>query len=328
MFKQNFIRAARRPNAEAAVNLAQRREWFVQDERGFQFLTDFDPVLSEIFYLKYRQIQPMLVGNIFGVRESTKSKETSQRVGSFGDPQPWEGQVHYDSAEPDYEIEWRHDHLTLGFKVEQTLLEDMQYSGIFDQAGNMGQAFNRKVVKDEASVFNNAFTAGATVGYDAVALCSNSHPRSKSDATAVDNYLGTLALTEANLETAIVQLEGLGDDRGEETAAMATHLVVGRQNRQKALQLTGSPLNPESANNAINTNMGLTPIVHPMITGKKWFVVDGPAAEMQMLWYWRLRAMFGADQDTSSTLMRSYFGRMRYSFGWQDFRWVVGSNPS
>lgn len=321
------MRVARRPDSEAQVDLSKRRAWFVESSAGFANLVDLDPVLSEIFYQKYRQINPLLLGTIFGVRTSTKAKETHARVGSFGDPQPWEGQINYDDADLDYEIEWSHTQLTNGFKVERTLLEDMQYQGIFDSAGNLGQSFNRKVVKDEASVFNNAFSS-SYLGYDSKALCADDHPRSKADATAVDNYMGTAALTEANLETAIVQLEGLGDDRGETTGAMATHLVVGRAQRMKALKLTGSTLEPESANNAVNTHTSLTPLVHPFITGNKWFVVDGPMAQMQMLWYWRLQASFGSDDDVATTLVRSYFGRMRYSFGWQDFRWVVGSNAS
>lgn len=299
-----------------------------QSSAGFTELTDLDPVLAEIFFQKYRQITPMLLNQIIGVRSSQKAKETTQRVGSFGDPQPWEGQVHYDDANPDYQIEWSHEQLTLGFKVEKTLLEDNQYQGIFDSAGNLGQSFNRKVVKDEASIFNNAFTAGATAGYDGVALVSASHPQSKTDATTVSNTMGTAALTEANLESAIVQLEGLGDDRGEETVAIATHLVVGRAQRMKALKLTGSTLEPESGNNAINTHTSLTPVVHPLITGNKWFVVDAPMALMSMLWWWRLQAQFDADDDKGKTLIRSYYGRMRYSFGWQDWRWLVGSNAS
>jgi len=321
------MRAARRTDSEARVNLSKRRAWFVESSAGFQNLVDLDPVLTEIFYQKYRQINPMLLGTIFGVRTSTKAKETHARVGSFGDPQPWEGQIHYDDAEPDYEIEWSHDQLTLGFKVERTLLEDNQYQGIFDSASNLGQSFNRKIVKDEASVFNNAFSA-SYLGYDAKALVATDHPQSQSDSTAVSNSMGTAALTEANLETAIVQLEGLGDDRGEETVAIATHLVVGRAQRMKAVKLTGSTLEPESGNNAVNTHTSLTPLVHPLITGNKWFVVDAPMAQMQMLWYWRLQAAFGSDDDVSKTLIRSYFGRMRYSKGWQDFRWVVGSNAS
>jgi phage major head subunit gpT-like protein len=296
-----------------------------QDSAGFAVLTDLDPVLSEIFFQQYRQMTPMLLSKIIGVRGSNKAKETHQRIGSFGDPQPWEGQVHYDSADPDYQIEWSHEQLTLGFKVEKTLLEDMQYSGIFDKAANLGQSFNRKVVKDEASVFNNAFT---TTGYDGKALVATDHPRSKVDSTAVSNSMGTVALTDANLEAATLKLEGLGDDRGEEVTTMATHLVVGRSLRQTALKLTGSQLEPETGNNAVNTHTSLVPVVHPLITSKKWFVVDAGMALRQMIWYWRLFAEFDVDDDKSSTLMRSYFGRMRYSFGWQDFRWIVGSNAS
>lgn len=319
------VRTARR-GGSAGRSLAKRRSWHVQDSSGFRNLVDLDPVLAEVFYQKYRQITPMLIGPVFGVRTSTKAKETSLRIGSFGDPQPWEGQVHYSTAAPDYEIEWSHTELTNGFKVTKTLLEDNQLSGVFDSAANLGQSFNRKIVKDEAAIFNNAFSG--VLGYDAKALCVDDHPRSKSDSTAVDNYLGTKALTEANLEEAIVQLAGLGDDRGEQTVAIATHLVVGRANAMTAMKLTGSTLEPETGNNAINTHTGLTPLVHPLITGKKWFVIDAPMAQQMMLWYWRLMAQFDSDDDKGKTLIRSYYGRMRYSKGWQDFRWVVGSNPS
>ena len=299
----------------------------VQASAGFQFLSDLDPVLTEIFHQNYAQLTPSLLGRVLGVRTSSKAKETHQRVGSFADPVLWDGQVAYGDAEPGYEVEWKHDHLTRGFKVERTLLEDMQYSGIFDQASALGQAFNRKIVKDEAYWFENAFDATKT-GYDGKPLCSATHPRSKSDSTNTSNYLGALALTEGNLESAINQLEGLGDDLGEETGAMATILLGGRNNRKKIRQLTESTLTPESANNAINVDADLIGIVHPHISGNKWFVLDGPAAQRMLIWYWRLVAQFGSDDDTSTTLMRSYFGRMRYSHGWQDFRFVVGSNPA
>ncbi len=322
----SHMRTARRPGSEAHVNLSKRRAWFVESSAGFANLVDLDPVLTEIFYQKYRQINPMLLGTIFGVRNSTKAKETHARVGSFGDPKPWEGQIAYDDADPDYEIEWSHTKFSLGFKVTKEMVQDMQYQGIFDSTANLGQSFNRKIVKDEAAVFNNAFAT--VLGYDGKVLCADDHPRSQSDPTSVDNLAGTAALTEANLEAAIVQLEGLGDDRGEQTVAMATHLVVGRAQRMKALKLTGSTLEPESANNAVNTHTSLTPLIHPLITGNKWFVVDAPMAQMQMLWYWRQQAAFGSDDDPGRTQMRSYFGDMRYSKGWQDFRWVVGSNAS
>jgi phage major head subunit gpT-like protein len=292
---------------------------------AFKFMTDLDPVLSEVFFQRYTELQPMLLGPVWGVRESTKASENSMRVGSFGDPQPWQGQVHYDTPDIDYPVSWSHTTYTLGFKVTKEFIEDNQYSEIFTSAANLGRSFNRKVLKDEASVFNNAF---ATVGYDGKVLVATDHPRSKTDSTATSNSMGTVALTDANLEAAIVKLEELGDDRGDATGAMATHLVVGRQLRATAIKLTGSTLEPESGNNAVNTHTSIIPVVHPMISGKKWYVIDASMAQQSLLWYWRVRPEFAAAEDESSTLIRSFYGRMRYSMGWQDFRWIVGSNAS
>ena len=109
---------------------------------------------------------------------------------------------------------------------------------------------------------------------------------------------------------------------------MATVLVCGRQQRKTAMELVGSELQPESANNAINVHTDLSYIVHPFITGKKWFVVDGPMAQQVLKWYDRIPVQFNSADDTVNTLVRSYVGRTRYSFGWADFRFVVGSNPS
>lgn len=297
-----------------------------QTSAAFENLVDLDPVLTEIFFQNYAQLQPMLLNNVIGLRNSTKAKETHARVGSFGNPQPWDGQVYYDEAQPDYEIEWKHAKYSQGFKVEREMLRDMQYDSIFDRAAALGQSFNRFLVEEEASIFNNAFAT--VLGYDLKTLCATDHPRSKSDSTSVSNYLGTKALNEDNLEQAIYTLESLGDDRGNETGAMATHLVVGRQLRRKALELTVSDKAPESANNATNVNQGIIPIIHPMITGKKWFVLDGPAALRMILFYIREGVEFGTEDDASKTQNRSYFATERHSKGWQDWRCVVGANPT
>lgn len=300
----------------------------VQHSSNFSELVELDPVLEEIYFQQYEQIPQILKPAIYANRSSSQAAETNLRIGSFGDPQVFDGQVHYDEADRDFQIRFEHTHLTLGFKVERTMLEDLQYDGIFDRAANLGISFARKMVKDEASVFENAFNASFN-GYDAKPLVSATHPRSESDATAVSNSAGTGALTSGNLESAILQLEQLGDDRGETTNAMATVLLVGRSNRKKALELVGSELTPENANNATNVHNGLLQvIVHPYVTGNKWFVIDGMMARQVLKWYDRLMPTFDVDDDKSSTLVRSYLGRMRYSFGWTDFRFVVGSNAS
>lgn len=292
---------------------------------NFTQLTDLDPVLTEIFYQHYNQ-HPQMRQEVFGIRSSTKAKETELRIGSFGDPTEFDGTVEYETPARDYEIEYRHTHWTKGFIIEQTMLEDMQYDGIFAQASEMGRAFARKQEKDAFSVFNNAMSA-SVLGYDGKPLCANDHPRSRTDSTPVDNLLA-LALSSANLETAITTMQAFGDDKGEEISIMPDTLIVPRALAKTGREIVGSPLNPETANNAINVHSGMRLLVIPWLTDtNRWFVVDSALAKQHLKWWDRLTPDFAAT-DTFDTLQRKYRGRMRYSYGWSDFRWVIGSEPS
>lgn len=292
---------------------------------NFTQLTDLDPVLTELFYDSYNQHPPMRQ-QVFGMRRSTKAKETELRIGSFGDPVEFDGTVEYETPQRDYEIEYRHTHWVKGFAVEKTLMEDMQYDGIFASASEMGRAFARKQEKDAWSVFNNA-TSSSYLGYDAKALLANDHPRSRTDATAVDNLLA-LSLTAANLETAITTMQAFGDDKGEEISIMPDLLIVPRALAKTARELVGSPLNPETGNNAINVHSGMSLMVVPWLTDtNRWFVVDSAMAKQHLKWWDRIDPEFAPNEDFN-TLIRQYRGRMRYSYGWSDFRWVIGSEAS
>ena len=297
-----------------------------QISKNFTQLTDLDPVLTEIFYQQYEQVQP--VGQmVFNMLTSDKSKETDLRIGSFRDPREFEGAVEYQTVLPDYEITYTHTEYADGFIVERKLFDDMQYGPIFASASEMGTAFGRKREKDRAGVFNNAFTAGGTAGYDGVALVSASHPRSKSDATTVSNTL-TLALDSENLNTAIITQQAFKDAEGEEISIMGNLLIVPRALRKVAHELTESELTPESAENASNIHMGMQYVVWPFLTDSNaWFVVDTTLAKRYLKWYDRIGTEFGAEQDFD-TFQRKYRGYMRYSKGWSDWRWIIGSNPS
>lgn len=297
-----------------------------QVAENFTQLTDLDPVLTEIFYQNYRQVPPIRE-RIFGIRRSTKGKETDLRIGSFTDPRVFNGVVEYETIQRDYDITYTHTAYAKGFIVERELMDDMQYDGIFSAASEMGTAFARKQEKDAASVFNNAFTAGATAGYDGVALCSASHPRSRTDATTVSNTL-TLPLTTTNVSTAENTLEALGDDHGEEVSIIGSLVVVPRALQQQAKKLFGSELDPESANNAVNVHGGLNWIVWPFLTdANAWFLLDEAFAKRVLKWYARISVEFAAE-NSFDTFQRKYRGYMRYSKGWSDWRFLVGSNPS
>lgn len=299
----------------------------VQYQGNFTQLTDFDPVLTDIFYQHYeRELGVGGVLSIFNIQDSSKAKETDLRLGTFKDPVEFTGTVEYTDAERGYEVEYSHTEYALGFQVTRSMADDLQYGGIFGSAEEMGIAFARKIRKDAASVFNNAFSTSFT-GYDSKPLCEDDHPRSRTDSTAVDNELA-LALTSTNLETAITSMQDFGDDLGEEITIMPDTLIVPRALRKTALEIVGSDRVPENANNAVNVHLGMNVIIDPYLTDTNaWFVVDSTMARRYLKWYNRVTPEFAATGDFD-TLIRKYRGYMRYSYGWSDFRWIIGSNPS
>jgi phage major head subunit gpT-like protein len=297
----------------------------IQMAASFSTLTDLDPVLTEIFYQHLGEPDPML-DVFFRVLNSTKAKETDQRVGSFGQPEEWKGQVSYDGADPDYDITFTHTKYSRGFKVERELLDDMQYNKIFSRAEEMAGKFGVKIETDAASVFNNAFSSSYT-GYDAKALCADDHPRSESDSTSVDNK-AALSLTPANLDTVRIQGEALVDDRGDLIGWSGDLLLVPSALKKTAHEITQSELLANSAENNANFFRGLQYKAWNRLTDTNaWFLIDSRMMKRYLKWYWRRRPDFKATEDFDTEL-RKYAGFMRYSYGWSDFRWLVGSNPS
>ena len=145
----------------------------VQYSGNFSVLTDYDPILTDIFYQHYTQQNPEGgVVQLFNRQMSNKAKETDLRIGGFSDPTEFDGRIQYQDAERGYQIEYSHTEFASGFQVERKLADDQQYGNIFSRAEELGTAFARKRRKDAASVFNNAFST-SFLGYDSKALCED-----------------------------------------------------------------------------------------------------------------------------------------------------------
>jgi phage major head subunit gpT-like protein len=300
----------------------------VQHSVNFTQLTDLDPVLTEIFYEHYnRELGMGGVMSLFNMQVSDKSKETDLRIDGFGDPTEFDGAVKYATANRGYEVEYVHAEFTHGFEVERALVDDMQYTNIFSRPEELGTSFARFRRKKAASVFNNGVSASYP-GYDAVSLFNASHPRSRTDSTTVSNTY-SLALTTDNLETVVVGMQDVKDSIGEEITVMPDTLVVPRALRKTALEVTGSELVPESANNTMNiANGAYNVIVDPYLSDSAaWFVVDSSMARRYLKWFERIPLEFAAENDFD-TLIRRYRAYNRFSYGWSDFRWAARSKAS
>ncbi len=298
----------------------------VQTSGNFPQLVDFDPVLTEIFYNQYqRDLGDGGVMSLFAMKKSSKAKETDLQIGGFSDPKLFNGKVSYTDAERGYEIEYDFDEWVNGFQITRKMRDDLQYDSIFASAEELATSFARKRRKDAASVLNNG-ASSSYLGFDGKALIASDHPRSRTDSTSVSN-LNTLALTSANLETAVVAHQGLKDDLGEEIVIIPDTLVVGRSLRKTALEITGSPQVPENANNAINVQAGnWRVVVDPLITSSTaWWIVDSTLSKRFMKWYDRVMVEF-AGQEDFETMIWKYRGYARYGMGWSDFRHIYRGN--
>jgi len=59
-----------------------------------------------------------------------------------------------------------------------------------------------------------------------------------------------------------------------------------------------------------------------------WFVLDSRLAKIHCIWADRVPLEFAWDPSGNYTLVARYRGYMRYSYGWSDWQWVMGQNPS
>lgn len=293
---------------------------------NFASLMDLDPVLTEIFYQQYNLISPVRPV-LFRELTSSKAKETDQRIGSFSDPEVFTGQINYESVMPDYDVTYTHQEFVKGFKVERKALDDQQYEPVFTSASEMGTAFARKVEKDAASVFNNAFSASYT-GYDGDSLCDDDHALGESNATTADNALA-LALSKANVDTARQTMRAFTDDQGELISVNPDILLVPPELETTGFEIVKSMLDPTNANNAANPFFNRMKLVvwDYLTDANAWFLIDSTLSKKYLKWYFRVKPEFGAMEDFD-TFQRKYRGYMRYSYGWSDWRFVVGSNPS
>lgn len=293
------------------------------------------PALSEAFYIGFSDNgrRASLIPELYGKRTSNRKDEQHFGVGVLGS-EGWgfQGRVHYDDSNAGFLSTFTHAEFARGFTVERKLVDDNLTDIAFDRAERLGDSAFRKREKSASSVFANAFTSTtnldgfATLGPDAVVLCSASHPRSADDATTQSNA-GTAALTKDNVSTTRILMQRFTDDRGDLTSCMPDALLVPPELEDKALEITGSVLDPTSANNAVNPQNGRfrSIIWHYLTDANNWFMIDSGRMRQALLWYERIPLEFKQEEDFD-TLQARFRAYMRYSYGWRDWAWIFGQN--
>jgi len=295
-----------------------------------------EPGLRSIFQLQYSELAaasriPML----FNVMSSTKASEHFLGVGGMSDWQEYKGAIEYDDLEQGYKTTLTHAEYAKGFKVERKLVDDDQYNVINARPAQLALSAMRTREKHAASVFNNAFSTSYTGG-DSQPLCESAgHPYSPSNASTQTNEGSTALSYDAVVETRRVMRE-FKDDRGEIVAINPDLILVPPELEETASKIvntmqSGQPQIPESADfeDSLVGRLGIRFLMWDYLSDSNaWFMLDSRLARLHLLWINRVPLEFAMDPTSDFRLEARYRGYQRYSYGWSDWRWVYGHNPS
>lgn len=283
-----------------------------------------EPGFRKIFNDRYSEI-PEQFSKLFKMGSSTQYFEKDSAVSGFGmleqtgenDP------IRYEDPVQMYDVTYTHLKYTKGFSISEELYEDDLYNVMNKKPSALGRAARRTNEYYAAQIFNNAFSSNT--GGDGKYLCSTAHPRADGGTAQSNASSSGIALTEENLNTGILALEGQLDDKGMKVMAEASILLVPRALRKKAHEIVKSDGRSETADNDMNyyDGMGLSIMSwHYLTSDTAWFLIDKSLHELN--WFWRIKPEFKQDNsfDTGAALYKT---RERFSRGWSDWRGVWGS---
>ena len=290
------------------------------------------PGLRKIFFETYDEI-PEQFPKIFNVETSTSATETDYGMGAFGD---WTERadelspVAYAKIKEGGEVVYRHKAFTKGFMISRELNDDEKYGQMKKMAKALARAGRAKVEKDAITVLTKGFKGdeGAFKGRDNKELFHEAH--TLVDSTKTCSNLLTGPLNEANLKKAIQMMASQLDEAGNLIQMKATKLIVPPALEDTALRLLHSSQLPGTELNDTNEYLKnrLQVVVMDYLgataggSDTAWFLQDGTRHELNF--FWRVKPEFKNEEDFD-TFVAKYRGYMRYSYGFSDWRGMVGS---
>jgi hypothetical protein len=213
-----------------------------------------------------------------------------------------------------------------GFIITSEQVEDNHYTEVATKKGNaLGMGARQTQETVAANVYNRAFTA-AYSGGDGKELLSTSHPNISGG--TYSNKISTDAdLSEASLEQAAIDIMTFTNDRGLKIPVFVTALIIPVQLSFEAERILKSPLQNDSAQNAINVlkMAGTIPKIvknHYLTDSDAWFLRTNAPDGMKRF----VRKPFTASEDNefdSDNL--KYKAVYREAYGWSEPRGLYGS---
>lgn len=291
-----------------------------------------DPIVRMWFeqgFARRTPLAPMLYNEL----PSQRAYEEISGVGAVG-IDAWEqwsktrevGQVKFDQG---YKTRFEHTQFALELAIDKTLVDDNQHAELLNMTSRLGDSAALKREVDAASVFNNAFDVTNYPGADGQSLCDGAHPLSPAKTGSTQNNAGTYPLTKTNVSVVREEMMAWTDDNGNKVAVTPNMILVPPQLEDEALEIANSVLDPSSGNNAINPQFGRFRVMtwHYLTDSNAWFMIDSMLMKNSLHWFNRAGVSI-LPKVEDKTLVATWIASMRYSYGYSDWRWIYGNNPS
>lgn len=285
-----------------------------------------DPGLRKIFMDEFGQ-PGAVMDQLYGVETSTKAVEYDYGIGGLSDLEEFGGTIQYGDFTGQYKTSYQHKEWCKGIKIERRLVDDDQYSVINKRPQAMALVTKRTREKHSANIFNNAFNTTTFAGGDGLALCSSAHTH-VGTATTQDNT-STSALSKTALAAARLQMRGFMDETDNLINCMGDTLVVPPELEQTAWEIINSQTEAYTADNTANFWKGrYKVIVWDYLTDtNNWFLLDSKYTKMFLKWFDRIKPEFNKDKDFD-TYVAKWSTYTRYSYGFSDWKWIIGAQVS
>ena len=294
------------------------------------------PGVNKWFGMGYEQEQDEYT-QIFAVR--TSGKKFEQDVAMAGlqmfSVKPEGENVTYDEANQTFVNQFNHLVYASGLIITEEAYEDNQYNIDVFKPRSMELGFAARTTRETiaANILNRAFNSSYKMGSagDGKELCSATHPSGGAGTSTYSNLSTAGDLSELVLEGMVINIAQATDSRGKHIKLMPHQLVIPPGLMMDAERILGSPLQNDTANNAINVlkSKSWFPggiVVNHYLTDTDAFFITTSVNRSGggLVWYDRKPLTFGADNefDTSNAKYKASF---RCSAGWDDPRGVFGN---
>lgn len=289
------------------------------------------PGVRLFFGLEYQELDGQWE-KVFEKRSTKRRYEEDVQITGFGlaVTKPEGAPTSYDTMQQGFTYRYTSLGYSLGFIVTHEEIEDNLYMEIGAQRSK-SLAYSMHVTKETlgAGILNNSFSSSFTFG-DGQSLIGTAHP------TLAGNQSNTLStspgLSEAAIESLVINIRQLKNDRGLFIAGSPEALIVPPQLEPDAYRIVNSTLQAQTANNAVNyiRASGMFPkgvIVNTYLATNPhyWYVTTNIPNGLTYMEREALSFKQDNDFDTDNAKFKAY---ERYVFGVTDWRSIFGVNAT